>query len=861
MMTDPMTLTHYIKQKAAVIRFEQLSHDHTIVCANIQQTQLYTDWLIQSSKRGSSKLTPNVLSLNQWLENHYINQQSTANKILPHNQQIIIWHKIITQHITDHATSLSWQRAEQYHHHHQHECQFNHNNHAAQDQAYHYCLQAYQDYLSEHQWIDHATLEKTLPEWLEDFSDTVTFLGFNLLTVSLKNIIDHIPNQSLFLLDKVENSSNETIIKFDNENQQIHFLAQAFKDKLNAKTQTRTGIILPRHSDQQTVIDTTIDYVKHTLNIPLIEEQIATLIPDPIAKHPFIQSLNAALQFFTQPNTQKLIQLLNQPLFQPHNQQGAYQAYLSSIQHIPYQTLHKMSEHIQSKETSDQHEIWQRISAFIQCSPADSSDFATWKNWVADMLDICLTYYKPLDTQEQTLLQLWLDCIYRCHRMSDSDETLDYETWVNYTLLIQKNTYLNTTPASQARFVMMSWSHAIDMPFDELIFVSNHAGNWPANIITDQKHVNQSSFWGQIHSQLQQSCQKITYLFPKHDAQMQERLPSPLLPNHIPVIADHTTPPQSEKLDVIPSIDQPWIMYGSIPKAQALTISTGVIQSYSRCHAQGYFRHRLHIREPEEKFYGIDAIDIGNLVHHALQHLDKVEQELTPDANDIASTINDCIRHNRACRYLTSMQKSALQTHLQNVIQKWLGYRVDLHQDETILNSQHEVVLKKSLFGVTFNIRVDRIDQLHDGSYRIIDYKTGMANRADWLSTRPQNPQLIVYALSVPNTSSIAYACLHPDHYGYSGYCAENKTIDGIKPINQIALTPPDAEEKIMNSWPRQIQMWQACIAEVIKEYRQGSLRLNPAQGKTTCQQCQLQSICRLNERNIHREAHEYHPT
>ena len=103
-----------------------------------------------------------------------------------------------------------------------------------------------------------------------------------------------------------------------------------------------------------------------------------------------------------------------------------------------------------------------------------------------------------------------------------------------------------------------------------------------------------------------------------------------------------------------------------------------------------------------------------------------------------------------------------------------------------------------------------------------------MVNRADWLSTRPQNPQLIAYALSLENTSSIAYASLHPDYYGYQGYCAEQSPIKNIKPIHQITLSAADETPKVMNSWPTQIRMWESSLSEIIKAYREGSLLLNP---------------------------------
>ena len=661
-------------------------------------------------------------------------------------------------------------------------------------------------------------------------------------------MIDHLPRHALFSINSTNKDAEEQVIQLDNEAQQIHYLAHYLDHKVRCNPKQRIGIILPRHSDQHNVIAPACNHAKHALNCMDLTKKMATLIPDPISKHPLIKALNTILSFFVQPNTEKLIAVFKQPCFTCVDKLVSYQACLTQLQNIPWSNIKRMCAQSRSPFKIKYPDIWQRIAIFIQNEPPERCDFINWQAWAKQTLGYFLEEYKPIDSQEQALFQLWLDCLHRCHTLGQ-DQQHDHDTWVEYFILTQKNTYFNTQSASEAQFVLMSWSHAINMTFDELIFVSNHAGNWPGNIMTEQKQINQAVFWQQIQSQIRKTCQKITYLFPKHDAQMQVRLPSALVPSNVIIYKD-TTPQNTYPQAQIANTSK-WTNFGSPPKQEQLTISTSVLQGYSRCHAQGYFQHRLHVRTPEEKFYGIDAMDMGNLVHHMLQELDQIHEDSLPDSQQQAQVIAQCIDKNPACQYLTRIQKSTLQSHLESVIQSWLTYRIEAHGNEQVINSRHEVVMQKALMGVTLNMRMDRIDQLEDGSYRIVDYKTGMVNRADWLSTRPQNPQLIAYALSLENTSSIAYASLHPDYYGYQGYCAEQSPIKNIKPIHQITLSAADETPKVMNSWPTQIRMWESSLSEIIKAYREGSLLLNPAQGKTTCQQCQLQALCRIHERNI----------
>ena len=134
-MSQPTSLSHYLHEKAPGIRFDQLSHQHNIVCANIQQTQLYTDWLKQQNQAIKCQIYPKVQSLNQWLEQQYLNQTEQHHKIITYNLQLVTWHQIIQAHIGDIIANQTWQRAEQYHHYRQHECQFNHQNHNARSRV------------------------------------------------------------------------------------------------------------------------------------------------------------------------------------------------------------------------------------------------------------------------------------------------------------------------------------------------------------------------------------------------------------------------------------------------------------------------------------------------------------------------------------------------------------------------------------------------------------------------------------------------------------------------------------------------------------------------------------------------------
>ncbi len=101
------------------------------------------------------------------------------------------------------------------------------------------------------------------------------------------------------------------------------------------------------------------------------------------------------------------------------------------------------------------------------------------------------------------------------------------------------------------------------------------------------------------------------------------------------------------------------------------------------------------------------------------------------------------------------------------MLTEWLAVE---RQRSTFSVVQREQDISLELAQLHINLRVDRIDQLPDGSRMIIDYKSGPCTVQDWLGDRPARPQLLLYGCAEPEAAAaLAFAQVQPRNCRYVG--------------------------------------------------------------------------------------------
>lgn len=283
---------------------------------------------------------------------------------------------------------------------------------------------------------------------------------------------------------------------------------------------------------------------------------------------------------------------------------------------------------------------------------------------------------------------------------------------------------------------------------------------------------------------------------------------------------------------------------------EARSGGANIIKQQALCPFKSFSEFRLHAFDHEQPTKGLSPKERGMIVHMVLEsvwaHLKDHQGLLQTNEDDLALLLSNMItnifeshfsHHNIHARYF-SLEKNRLI----KLINKWLDLEKKRPPFKVI---DHEKKIKIQLGQLELNLRIDRIDQLENQNYLIIDYKTGSyITSKSWLSDRPDDPQLPLYLVfSSPQTVSIAFSQVTIKTCSFKGLSQYNLDIKGIKPISE--------ETEITHTWEELRKTWLTNLNNLASEFFQGYAAVEPKNPKQTCNHCSLGTLCRINEKRI----------
>lgn len=281
---------------------------------------------------------------------------------------------------------------------------------------------------------------------------------------------------------------------------------------------------------------------------------------------------------------------------------------------------------------------------------------------------------------------------------------------------------------------------------------------------------------------------------------------------------------------------------------------SALLSNQSSCPFRAFANHRLHARELSEFESGLSNLSRGSAIHKAMETLfaDMASQsallelgeEQTRNVIDRATAAAISFLNTRFPLIMTPAFTKIETQRINGLIVQFLELEKQ-RSDFSIINNELELNWRYQ--SLNLNLKIDRVDQLGDGRFAIIDYKTGKTapNKKDWLSERPLDLQLPFYYVVASEdgereVSAVVIAHVNADKNAYSGIAAEANFHSSLEPVK-------DADKQAID-WQDLTGPWRGKIELIADEFISGKANVAPTQGLATCQYCKLAPLCRINE-------------
>jgi len=276
-----------------------------------------------------------------------------------------------------------------------------------------------------------------------------------------------------------------------------------------------------------------------------------------------------------------------------------------------------------------------------------------------------------------------------------------------------------------------------------------------------------------------------------------------------------------------------------LPEVQG---GSSLLKSQAQCPFQAYGRYRLQAHGLETYPDYLDLAMRGSILHDVLERSWRVLSDSKTLLATSESELRRCVSQ-QADKVLYRWQQrypevlhdtfARLESiRLTSITCRWLDYEKESRGSFAVIAQEHQI------FGyvadIPIKLRIDRIDQLADGSRMVIDYKTGRVTMAHWFGDRLVDPQLPLY-LTLTDADAAAFAVIRPDKMQFSGISNTDNAIEGM-----VTALGDYADLQTIK------QHWQQHFVRLSRAFQAGEAQVDPASA-SVCQYCDLAGFCRVS--------------
>jgi ATP-dependent helicase/nuclease subunit B len=292
---------------------------------------------------------------------------------------------------------------------------------------------------------------------------------------------------------------------------------------------------------------------------------------------------------------------------------------------------------------------------------------------------------------------------------------------------------------------------------------------------------------------------------------------------------------------------------------------SAVLSSQSQCPFKAFATARLSAETWDTAESGLTAKQRGQILHDVLRAIWSGHRPGIRTHHELLA-IKDLTSF--VCTHVEAAMKSGVPAHVREqmpamylnleetrvtrLITEWLNFektRIPFNVEATEARSTVTIA------GLTLNLRLDRVDRLHDGSHLVVDYKTGNPDPKAWDLPRPEDVQLPLYKVfgleplqpslfdihGGPASGGLVFARVRSGDTCFAGRVADaratiNSDLSGNTSLVKRKLTAAEESE------------WRDYIEKLAQDFIHGRTEVDPRDYPDTCKRCGLQPICRIQE-------------
>ncbi len=737
----------------------------------------------------------------------------------------------------------------------------------------------YQDWLDENEFLDNAQCAKSLlPLLMEGEKKTVILYGFEDLAPVYVYFFESLAQAGWSILSRDSSSVNDKnqqyCFGFPDQMTEYQAAASWAKKRFLAGDQ-QIAIVVPEliHTREmiEKVFAQTFDPLLICSPSPEINPYFNISAAQPLANYPIIQALGAFLKCGLPEFSIKDYATALNSCFAAGFEDEKYKR----NQHVTYlKTLLKekitLNECLRALEKTDNQDalkqwigILTKIKHLQENDSSKKSVSALAENFLALLQCIGWPGERPLNSIEHQVVKRGITLL---QELSYFEEIIDKPNYAKVLALWQ--TLANNTPFQaenkKAPIQILGILEAAGQQFSHLWVTGLHNEAWPgvtksnpfiplslqqAHFIPHASPQREYDYCLKVTQRLKSAAAEVIFSYPQKD-KGSDLEPSELInltPSSYDILEDANDQSvhrcesfflQEDNLEILQDDSAP-----NHHNLQSIKGNATSLAYMAACPFKAFAALRLNAKQESWPALWLQPKDRGVLLHRILDTFwQEYENQNTLKAAS-PEIIEDKLKLLIALNLRPFMHKEASEIYFEaekRTLFDMIALYLDVERTRPFFRVlKTEAKAHVHLAGIDFHLRFDRIDQTIENQLILIDYKTGQFSLEDMWGERPRAPQLPLYYLASVEDRPSALMAIKLQSKGcqFEGISEVELGLPGVEPMRG-ELT-----------WQDLRGYWQSQLWTLVEKFVQGDARVSPLEGPNTCQYCDYQSLCRVNER------------